>query len=53
MNESPAQFEVSAAYAPHWIVGYMLVALIAFHFASFPAPADSTAPRNPSSWANR
>jgi len=53
MNESPSEFEDTPAYLAHWIVGYMLVAIVAFHFASLPGPADHFAARNPSSWANR
>jgi hypothetical protein len=53
MNESPPEFEDTPAYATRWIIGYVLAAIIAFHFASLPGPANSLATRNPSSWANR
>jgi hypothetical protein len=53
MNESLSEIEDTPAYAAHWIIGYVLLAMVAFHFASLPRPADLSVPRNPSSWANR
>lgn len=53
MNESPLEIEDTPAYAAHWIVGYVLLAVVTFHFAALPVPADLAAARNPSSWANR
>jgi hypothetical protein len=52
-EESPTKYQDSPAYADRWIIGYVLLAIIALHFASLPGPADSAATRNPSSWSNR
>ncbi len=53
MNATYPEFKDTPAYAARWIVGYVLLAVLAFHIASVPAPAADLAARNPSSWANR
>jgi hypothetical protein len=53
MNQSLSEIEDTPAYAAHWIIGYVLLAMVALHFASLSGPADLSTARNPSSWANR
>jgi hypothetical protein len=53
MNATSPEFEDTPAYAAHWIIGYVLAAIIAFHLASLPGPVDSPATHDPSSWASR
>ncbi len=53
MNASHPEYQDTPAYAARWIMAYVLIAIFAFQIASLPSPADFTATRNPSSWANR